>query len=172
MHANHLFAAALTLFLSGCGLQMQRPSFHITTPFDTTAAARMMADGPNTIKGNAFMRQRGGAVVTCAGQHVTLIPATGYAITRFIALFGNKESAANMSRRDFTFIPDVPEYHIMVRTTKCDAQGNFIFERVADGDFYATVTVGWAAGDTAQGGHLMHKVRIAGGQTASVVMAP
>ena len=163
----------LLLVLAGCATPQGSPlpTLEITAPFDAAAAKLLLADGTNIVKGNAFMRQQGGGVVTCAGQTVHLIPATPYASQRAMALYNSTERGMN-SRRKFRFIPDPPEYYTTVRTSRCDSQGNFVFERVADGDFYVNTRVAWQVASTQQGGQLMHRVSVRGGQTVSLVIAP
>ena len=142
----------------------------ISAPWDGEAAARQLEPGPNTIKGNGFMRQRGGGVVTCAGQEASLIPATDYAAERMYAIYGSKNSGTARSR-NIVFVPDVPEYHKLVRRTKCDSQGNFQFEEVADGDYFVLTRAYWEVRGATQGGLLMQRASVSGGKTVSVVLS-
>jgi hypothetical protein len=148
------------------------PTLEIRSPFDAQAAHALLVDGANTIKGNAFMRQQGGGVVTCAGQIVYLVPATAYAVERFQALYGSVDRGVNASRVNYKFIPDPSEYYNLSRSSRCDSQGNFLFENVANGDFFATTVVSWQAGNSLQGGHLMHRIAVKSGKTISLVMTP
>ena len=59
---------------------------------------------------------------------------------------------------------------VYLRSVK--AKGNFVFERVSDGEFFIAVLVSWQVGDSPQGSQLMHRVSVRGGITSSVVMAP
>jgi hypothetical protein len=160
--------------LLGCAAQQTQtlPTYEVSVPFDQKEASRLVKEGANTVKGNAFMRQQGGSIVTCAGQTVYLIPATAYAKQRMLALYGNTERGVSAARMYYKFIPDPPEYRALMRTSKCDSKGNFVFERVSDGEFFIAVLVSWQVGDSPQGGQLMHRVSVRGGQTSSVVMAP
>jgi hypothetical protein len=148
------------------------PPFEVSVPFDQEEAFRLVKEGANTIKGNASMRQPGGGVVTCAGQAVHLIPATAYAKQRMLALYSSTERGVTPARRSYKFVPDPPEYYALVRTTKCDSKGNFVFRRVSDGEFFIAVLVSWRVGDSPQGGQLMHRVSVRNRQTSSVVMGP
>jgi hypothetical protein len=131
-----------------------------------------MEPGGNIVKGNGFMRQQGGGVVTCAGSTVTLVPATAYADERAAALYGIvNERRASTSNVMLRFEPDYPAYKTLVKQTMCDAQGNFTFERVADGTFYVTTFVNWKVGASQQGAALAIRVVVAGGQTTSVVIS-
>jgi hypothetical protein len=165
-----LFVLAVSL-IGGCAAP-PRPTLNISAPFDIAAAERMLQEGPNTVKGNGFMRQQGGGVVTCAGQTVNLVPATAYATERVRALYDSTERGVNRGARNYTFVPDHPDYFKYVLSTRCDAQGNFVFERVADGEFYLNTLVYWRVGSSEQGGQLMQRVSVRGGQSVSVVLAP
>ena len=163
---------ALAATLAACAVpQQQRPSVAISAPFDAAHAARLLQTGVNTIKGNAFLRQRGGGVVTCAGSTVYLVPGTEYAKQRMAALYaGDGVSGLNRGQNNPIFIPESTAYQQANKTTKCDAQGNFMFDRVADGVFYITTTVNWQVGGRNQGGNLMHRVQLEGVETANLIM--
>lgn len=143
----------------------------LVAAFDATEAKSLLADGKNSIKGSSFMRQQGGGVVTCAGQTVSLVPATAYATERIAALYGNTERGTNNGRR-YKFVPDPPEFLTSIKTTRCDAQGNFAFDRIADGTFYINTLVVWQIGYSQQGGQLMQRVSVKEGQSLVVVVAP
>jgi hypothetical protein len=169
-----ILSMALLLSLVGCAAPsvLAPPILNLRATFDAAEATRLIGDGGNTIRGNAFMRQRGGGVVTCAGQTVSLVPATAYAKERIFALYDSLERGVNASRKNYTFVPDSPEYVSLVRSTKCDSQGNFLFERVADGEFYVQVLVHWQVGYNMEGGNMMHRVSVRGGQSSSVILSP
>jgi len=48
----------------------------------------------------------------------------------------------------------------------------FEFGFVSDGDFYVVTEVTWMAWDIPQGGYLMQRVTLAGGETKKVVLTP
>jgi len=163
------FAAVLT---AGCiataPVQQIR---EIAEPFDQELATRQLRHGPNTLRGNAFMRQQGGGVVTCAGRVVSLIPRTPYANGRIFAIYNTNEFGVSTSA-NFRFVPDLPEYHSNLRQAQCDSQGNFLFENVADGEFFVVTQITWQVGQALQGGNLMRKVTLVGGSITSIIMAP
>ncbi len=70
------------------------------------------------------------------------------------------------------FVPDLPEYTAATRKVLGDAQGNFVFDEVADGDFYVITMITWVVGYRQQGGTLMQSVKVEGGETARVVLSP
>lgn len=161
-------AALAAMTLAGCATQ-QRPTVNIESAFDAVQAKSQMQDGSNTIKGSGFLRQRGGGVVTCAGSEVVLVPATYYARERFAHLYGT--GGINRNRLNPVFVPDPPEYRTFTKKTRCDAQGNFTFERVSDGDFFVTTGVHWQVGGANQGGPIMSRARVGSGETLNIVIS-
>lgn len=170
MNIAALRYASLALLLSGCAT-FQKPTHTILAPFDKAEATAMLVDGPNTVEGSAVVRTRGGEARTCAGIKVELVPATAYATERMLALYGSTERGFNNSRA-YTFVPDEADYDTAVRQVVCDAQGRFRFTNVADGTFYVVTSVQWDAITSYEGGMLMQRVELSGGETASFVMAP
>jgi hypothetical protein len=167
--AWRIVAACAVLIASGCAIQQPaRPIFPISAQFDFAEAKRLMSDGRNTIRGNAFLRQRGGGVVTCAGSPVFLVPATAYARERIERIYGER-TITTLSNPIFE--PDPSEYRATTKNTKCDAQGNFVFERVADGEFFVTTQVLWEIAHTVQGGAVMQRVIVKDGQVVNIVIA-
>lgn len=165
---NLLLILVIVGTLAGCAAP-QRPTVAINSPFDIAQAQMLVKDGTNTIRGNGFLRQRGGGVVTCAGSEVVLVPATYYARERIAYLYGT--GGMNRQRLNPVFVPDPPEYRTITKKTRCDAQGNFTFERVADGDFFVTTGVHWQVGGANQGGPIMSRARVSGGESISLVIS-
>lgn len=174
-----LSAVALSAALAGCALPPLGPFgpsepapggtvYRIDTPYDKTLAARLLANGPNTVTGSASVRQRNGTVVTCAGQPAFLVPATDYARIRVRALYGSDERGASLDGRSYRFDPDPPEYSKLVRQAQCDANGRFRFDRVASGSFFLTAVVRWQEGERRAGGSLMQQVTTGGGRTVDL----
>lgn len=151
--------------LSAC---VTPPNYEITAVFSEPHAQELLKPGTNTIKGNAFFRQRGGGVVSCAGNVVYLIPATEYAKQRINFIYRSSNFSSFTSYGKIS--PDVGAYHSHIRHGQCDASGNFIFDRVADGEFFVTTSISWEVGRDIQGGNLMHRVNVKNGETSSVIM--
>ena len=53
----------------------------------------------------------------------------------------------------------------------CNAQGFFKFENVADGEYFVTTDISWGQYGS-EGGWLMRPVRVSGGETVEIVLAP
>lgn len=159
------------LVLAGCAQPVQQLGprvVPIATPYDQAEATALLVPGTATIQGSAFLRQRGGGVVTCAGSVVRLIPATAYARARATALYGPTQSG--IAREALKFDPDPAAYETTLRTTKCDAQGKFSFENVAAGAFLVQTLVTWRVGAAMQGGALMQTSITEPGKVSTVLL--
>jgi hypothetical protein len=89
--------------------------------------------GENGISGQAFLKQQGEAVVTCAGNRVLLLPATSY----FREMIGHMVAGSEPEPPEKTY----PSLKNMIRRTQCDARGNFSFSEVPDGAWFVLTQV-------------------------------
>ena len=153
------FLAAVLLF--GCVVVPPMQSV-----FYADEVAFIHERGTNTIKGNAFLRQKGGGVVSCAGSEVLLIPKGAYSTERMERLFGiatvKGYNPAGFGRR----APAAPEgFFSATRETTCDIDGKFEFKNLSAGSYFITTDVFWTASSyfsPPQGGNLMVPVTFAG----------
>lgn len=165
-----LISAALT----SCALPAKKVT--LTNKFYSAAAERALQPGNNTISGSALITQRGGGIVTCAGREVDLLPANPYSTERMLAIYdssekGFKSIAAGSQKIEFTETD--PAYASNKRTTVCDAQGKFKFAKVTDGAYYLTTGIAWQINQyLTDGGILMRRVIVSGGEEIEVVLAP
>lgn len=172
-NVNIISLLFVSLIVASCIPKLVVPEINIGSMFDRYKAMKLLEDGSNTIKGSALIRQRGGGVVTCAGNSVFLIPETPYARERMTVLYGNTvRGYRDSSYRRISFKPDIPEYHELWKTTVCDVQGYFKFENVADGNFFVVTSIVWEVDYSNQGGHLMYYVSVSGGETKEIVLTP
>lgn len=132
--------------------------------------------GTNTIKGNAFLRQQGGGVVSCAGSEVLLIPKGAYSTERMRKLFGSASAKGFKKKPDVRFrreLEAVDGYWYALKHTICDIDGKFEFGNVAAGSYFIVTSVTWTAGYSTQGGRLMAPVTFAfteGDEVRNVVL--
>ena len=122
-----------------------------------------LAKGSNTIRGSALLRTRGGEVRTCAGYPVRLIPSASQTDSYIAKAFGSDEGGISRS-------PWRSQFGEYTRTTTCDAQGNFSFENLPDGRYFAIAQVQWEVLREQQGGLIAQLVRVRDGQVKSVVL--
>ena len=173
-----LFSVFIMSFLSAC--QMYTPEHIMKNEFDVEQARNLMKTGNNKIIGNAFFRQAGGGVVTCAGNTVTLIPATAYAEERMLYLYNSTEKGINRVipyirsevtlEKTYQFIPTPNEYLRLQKETICDSSGHFTFNNITNGSFFIVTETVWDTSQHLQGGVLMQKVTVENGETKEVII--
>lgn len=151
------------------------PPVRLSNNFDPNEVQFIRTPGTAVITGQAFMRQRGGGVVTCAGSRALLIPVTRYSSERISIRFGNTNSGFISVNAPRNLEQAPAEYEASALKTTCDAQGNFRFEQVPAGDFFLMTSVQWEIpsgyATMAQGGALMQRVSVAPGQIQSVMLS-
>lgn len=112
--------------------------------FDAALHAPYATQGASGIKGQAFLRQRGGGVVTCAGSRVTLTPSTAFFL--HLAILDTARRPHPRIEGDLNLMAQVR------RETVCDAQGNFSFSGLPAGKWLVSTQVTWIVGNRQQGG--------------------
>jgi len=161
-----VFAAA-ALALAGC----VQNTVEMQNSFDPNEGRYILQSGSGSIEGQAFMRQAGGDVVTCAGEDVSLTPVTPYFQERIQIIYGSPTGGSRT-----TVIGDVPPDHAsgslaLRKMTKCDASGNFQFTNLAPGSYFVSTQVVWMASQyNTQGGVLAQRVEVAPGQRVRTIL--
>ena len=172
----------LALLFASCG--MGGGSVNLVNQFKPEAASWFEENGSSTITGQAFLRQRGGGVVTCAAEEVVLYPVTDYSEEVISAQFdGSKQKGYSsyynvwgINSGSVEFNPPVSaEFFDNTQTTICDAQGNFTFKNLpADKEYFLVSRVIWEVPDSygmsTEGGSLMLRVSTQENETSEVVL--
>ena len=144
---------AIALALGACAAPYRQvPHSYIFAAFEPTLHDPYVGNGPHQLDGQAFLRQQGGSVVTCAGSTVMAMPATAF-MKEFlgVAISGGQP---HESQRP-------PEkYRGLVRSTQCDAQGNFTLVGLPPGRWIVATAVEWRVGSSSQGGTVQREVEI------------
>lgn len=153
------FLAAL-MAASGC---VATPE--VKSTFNASEAAFINKAGSGTIKGQAFLRRNDGMVVYAAGSDVRLIPKSTYADERMNLIY-----AGGKIGRYVQPVNNNPQYISMTKVTRANGEGRFEFKNVADGEYYVVTPVSWMAGDMRQGGSLMERATIRGGNSVELIM--
>ncbi len=147
------------LVMAGC---VPIPNVKMTNGFDSASHDKYRANGTAKIDGQAFLKQRGGGVVTCAGNKVALSPDTEYF----------REYWSIIKRRAKPIEPEVqPGEQPVTKRTTCDAQGNFEFTNIAEGDWLLTTHVTWSVGYDRQGAILQRKIQIKHGASEKIFLS-
>lgn len=153
-----IFPIAFACMFSGCAIG---PPIQ---PIDYAINANEMvgydAPGTGSVKGEGFLKQRGGGVVTCAGNDVILTPATTYWMSRL-----------NAARTLVLIAPVSDPVALRYRkATKCNSRGEFEFTGLIAGKWLAVTTVLWEAGNATQGGVVGSMVDVQEGKLTSVIL--
>ena len=126
-----------SLMLTGAGALLSACSSsepaHMLTPFLDTDFGRWKGPGDASVTGQAFVKLASGRVVTCAGETVSLVPATGYNMEMEQALGQGLGMPDDYSKRA----------HAYDRKTTCDGVGRFSFENVPAMNWIVLTRVNW-----------------------------
>ena len=118
--------------------------------------------GTGEIEGQAFLRQRGGGIVTCAGEQVFLFPNTPFMAELMRILAKGREPSIEPINR--------PQYRETVKESICDAQGNFAFMGLKAGSWIVITDVNWTVDYTEQGDGLMGYAHVHSGRKTKVIL--
>ena len=173
------------IFAYGCSPKL----INIPVKLDESKAKTLLMDGGNTINGQVRNLVKDGIMVSCANESVSLVPATDYARewVRYYyetdsGKYGTDRSAYRLNDKEKPVrFENADRFYHLTKTTKCDDDGEFSFEKVHDGDFYVVTKVRWLGQDheyydfmwgtskaQEQDGSLMAKVMLRGGTTKNV----
>ena len=171
--AVFVFALALALPFAGC-VSPHLP-ISVTAPFHAGEAKIALEPGNNTVKGSALLspllQKSGGETVTCAGRPVYIAPATAYAKARMTALYGDGDAGFNPALNGRRLNEQVNFWAEGARETTCDAQGRFVFEQLKDGEYYVSSQIVLLVRTFPEGGVLMKKVSVQGGETKEILLS-
>lgn len=128
-----LKAAVIVVILAGCA--QQRPAVDLSGSVDPLVLERYNVPGTGSLTGQAFLRQVGGDVVTCAGSEVFLMPKSRLTDDLITAIRAGDDIQPLQA--------EAAEYPFALRKTTCDAQGNFEFSELAAGTWFVGTHVFW-----------------------------
>lgn len=175
------------ILLAGCATPAP---VTIAVPFDQVRANTLLEPGTGQIHGTALIWLSTGAVISCAGENVTLYPATRYA-NEWVRLNYDGVPPAKLQPSDVSYrsrkagpAPAValPSFLAASRSTHCDNDNHFQFDQVSDGEFYVVAHLVWQQqiwdevsffyGNKYydREGTVLKKVRVHGGQVANADM--
>lgn len=162
----------LGFLLVAAGLFSSCAPMEISSKFDPNQAEFINRQGSATVIGQAFLRQRGGGIVTCAGSGAALIPATDYATELFTNAFGNREGGV---AGFFVMAPqNMPSDFLKYsRKSSCDVSGSFSFAGVPAGSYYLISQVTWYVGGSIvpEGGVVGRRIQVRNGVTQNVIVS-
>lgn len=149
------------LVLTGCAV---KPVARI--PFPEHEYAALARSGTAVVRGQAFLKTRGGDVKTAAGETVGITPVTSYSSQWYLECYLN----------GVPLTPPDPRYENFVRHTVADADGRFVFTNLPPGRYYVASQVLWEAqigyhrGLVVQGGLVASEVTVRDGEQLDVIL--
>lgn len=161
-------AACICLCLSGCNAPQQAMPYTLTASFQEAEFKPYAAPGPAQIAGQAFLKTVGGDVKTCAGNRVSLVPATSYNAEAL------QHASAQLSNPD-------ERVKSFTKSTICDAEGRFEIDRLAARKWYVVTNVSWGVPQVEdgmfgpivvtdqQGGFLMQQIDLKPGKNSIIL---
>jgi len=156
---------SLVAFLVGCAAPVQVVPVR-RIPFPEAEYLALPKTGTSTVKGQAFLKTRGGDVKTAAGSQVFLNPLTSYSIQWY-------ESSYLPNRPIENYDPRLDAY---MRIQQADGSGRFAFKNVPAGEYFVTTAVTWEAptGYQAamqkQGGVITKRIKVNAGEELDVII--
>jgi hypothetical protein len=118
-------------------------------PFPQAEYAALPKTGTGIVRGQVFMRTRGGDVKTGAGLEVVLNPVTSYSQQWYEVQY--KATQGALIQKIENPDPRLAQYR---RETTADAEGRFEFKNVPPGDYFVVGLVVWEAPSSSQGSHV------------------
>jgi hypothetical protein len=151
-----LLALAFAVPAAGCAIYDNEPATtppppppsQAASPFDAAAFQWSTQPGVAAIRGAVGYRGAAGAY-SCKGAVVALTPDTPFSRRRIMRLYGSADRAAvpvSVVRSRQSSAPS-DAFSKFVRTTRCDAGGNFGFDRLPAGGWFVIVAVKPASGE-------------------------
>lgn len=147
---------------------------HMLTPYFEDDFRFWKGTGPAGLTGEASLKRADGRVATCAGETVTLLPATQY----------NMELEQVLGKGT-GYPPDYhKQAHVYNRETACDPTGHFRFEKIPSGVKWIVLTrIAWQetsdvpgissltaiVTDTSKGGYVYQELVLHDGSNAVVL---
>ncbi len=135
-------------------------------PFPENEYTSLTKSGNATVRGQAFLKTRGGDVKTAAGNVVNLNPVTSYSLEWY-------EKAYLTASR---IVPADPRMWNYVVKQVADGSGRFTFKNVAPGEYFVTSTVTWETATgyqgalQVQGGVVSKRITVKSGDDLDVVV--
>lgn len=143
-------------------------------PFSAQDAQWSIGPGTGKIAGSALLRTRGGDVKTCGALTVRLVPSFAYSDDRIRLAYGNTDNGVLLAYNSRNFAKASPEFDKLVRSTTCDASGNFEFEDLPAGTYYVVAQVYWSIpgpyASQIEGGFVMQRVDVAADKATKVIV--
>ena len=160
-----LLMVGVILFVSGCMESVQTVK-RIPFPVEEYRELPKMGTGTATVRGQAFLKTRGGDVKYAAGNEILLFPVTSYSDQWYRVLLEFPTKILDKTSD--------PRYSKYVTTMTGDGEGNFEFKNVPAGNYYLSTTILWEVPQRGgylwpTGGTIGKKISVEDGQELRVI---
>lgn len=158
-----LALSATVAATSGCGTVPGLSSEPLDMPpFEMDVHQKYVAPpAVGAITGQAFLRQQGGGVVTCAGGAVIALPSTYY--FRFLLDHSKRIAAQGLQVASTA--------NELTRRTTCDAQGSYAFANLPAGEWIVVTEVQWTVGYAKHGGILRGTAEVPANGSTQLILS-
>ena len=157
-----LMLLAVVVLLSACATTPQRIP---RMSFPENVYQSLPKTGSGTVKGQAFLKTRGGDVKTAAGSQVILNPVTSYSLEWYEKFY----------LQGIRLAPSDPRMESYLKIQVADGDGRFNFKNVPPGEYFVTVMITWEAATgyrgslQRQGGGIVKRIKIKDGEEIDVI---
>jgi hypothetical protein len=157
----------LAIALTGCAIPNQNPPLP-RMPFPEAEYSTLPKSGTGTatVRGQAFLKTRGGDVKTAAGNQVFLNPVTSYSIEWYEKSYLPNRPIQDADTRVVNYIP----------TQIADGSGHFVFKNVPAGEYFVSTNVTWEAPTgyqgalQVQGGRVAKRIKVSATEEVEVIV--
>jgi len=146
--------------LAGCAGEWPK---ELGAPFDRAEHQGYLGSATSVVFGQAFLKQNGGGVVTCAGETVTYLPNTTYFRELIKMIRTGARFRGELSEEIATKVRQYGKYNT------CDAGGNFS-AALPPGEWYVFTNVSWTVGYAPQGGTVGGFIKSEAGKRTQIIL--
>lgn len=158
MNLTKCFIVLLSASVVSCAVAPKKQP--MLTHYSAEDHVDFTQSGSASTSGQAFLKQAGGGIVTCAGNEVILMPDTPYFKEMISILQSNN-------------LPDIKEkgaYAGVSRKQICDAQGNFYFDKLPSKKWILMTSVNWVVSYEQQGDILIEYIDLTKEQSKKAIL--
>lgn len=158
---------SLAIALTGCAMPTQNPPLPRMSFSEAEYSTLPKSDtGMATVRGQAFLKTRGGDVKTAAGNQVFLNPVTSYSLEWYRKSYLPNRQMQDADIRLMNYMP----------MQIADGSGRFVFKNVPAGEYFVTTKVTWEAPTgyngalQTQGGVVSKRIKVSTTEEVEVVV--
>lgn len=159
MNLKKCLIISLSALLVSCAVAPNKKQ--MLTQYNAGEHIDYTKNGVASISGQAFLKQAGGGVVTCAGNEVFLMPDTPFF----------KEVISIIQSKSLPSVPGDNRDHVQAtRKQICDAQGSYTFANLPAKKWILMTHVNWVVSYVEQGDMLVEYIDLTKEQSTKVVL--